>query len=419
MDDTMQWVSAVSTQPSLEAAIEDVSQRVMAALGSPPDLLLVFIASAFSSEYSRLMPLLRDRLPAAAMVGCGGSGIVGNLDAAHVEEIEDDSALCVMAARLPGVKVHTFHLDREDLPDLDGPPQTWIKAIGVEPEEQPCFVVFADPGLVQMNDLLQGLDYAYPGSVTVGGLASSDSLREAKQLFADFQAYRSGAVGVALSGNVAIEPIVAQGCRPIGQPFWVMECERNIVMQVAMQADSDTIADQGKAQPPLKALRQIIDQLNEKDRELAQYSLFVGLARDAFRQTLEPGDFLIRNLLGVDPNGGAIAIGDRIRRGQRIQFHLRDAATSAEDLQAVLERYLRDRPEEQPTAIGALMFACVGRGQGLYNKANFDSRLLRRYLGALPIAGFFCNGEIGPVGGSTFIHGYTSVFALFRPANRS
>ncbi len=419
MNNTMQWVSAVSTEPSLEAAIEDVSQRVMAALGSPPDLLLVFIASAFSSEYSRLMPLLRDRLPATAMVGCGGSGIVGNLDGTHVEEIEDDSALCVMAARLPGVQVHTFHLDREDLPDLDGPPQTWIKAIGVEPAARPSFVVFADPGLVQMNDLLQGLDYAYPGSVTVGGLASSDSLREAKQLFADFQAYRSGAVGVALSGNVAIEPIVAQGCRPIGQPFWVMECERNIVMQVAVQADSDTIADQGKAQPPLKALRQIIDQLNEKDRELAQYSLFVGLARDAFRQNLEPGDFLIRNLLGVDPNGGAIAIGDRIRRGQRIQFHLRDADTSAEDLQAVLERYLRDRPDDHPTVIGALMFACVGRGQGLYSKANFDSRLLRRYLGALPIAGFFCNGEIGPVGGSTFIHGYTSVFALFRPADPS
>ena len=413
MSDQMKWVSAVSKQPSLEAAIDEVSQRVLATLGQPPDLLLVFISSAFSSEYMRLMPLLRDRLPARAMVGCGGSGVVGNLDSQQVEEVEDDPALCVMAARLPNVTITTFHIDREALPDLDGPPQPWIEAIGADPTMNPSFLVFADPGLVQMNDLLQGLDYAYPGSVTVGGLASGDSFRESKQLFVDYQAYRSGAVGVALSGDVVIEPIVAQGCRPIGQPLWVTECERNIVMQVSIQLDPDTIAD--KPQAPLKALRQLIEELSDKDRELAQYSLFVGLARDAFRQTLEPGDFLIRNLLGVDPSGGAIAIGDRIRRGQRIQFHLRDADTSAEDLRALLERYLRDRPSEQPDPIGALMFACVGRGQGLYNKANFDSCLLQKYLGLMPVAGFFCNGEIGPVGGTTFIHGYTSVFALFRP----
>ncbi|WP_242030836.1 MULTISPECIES: FIST N-terminal domain-containing protein [unclassified Limnothrix] len=413
MSDQMKWVSAVSKQPSLEAAIDEVSQRVLATLGQPPDLLLVFISSAFSSEYARLMPLLRDRLPARAMAGCGGSGVVGNLDPQQVEEVEDDPALCVMAAWLPNVTIQTFHIDREALPDLDGPPQPWIEAIGADPATNPNFLVFADPGLVQMNDLLQGLDYAYPGSVTVGGLASGDSFRETKQLFADYRAYRSGAVGVALSGDVVIEPIVAQGCRPIGQPLWVTECERNIVMQVSIQMDKDTIAD--KPQAPLKALRQLIEELSDKDRELAQYSLFVGLARDAFRQTLEPGDFLIRNLLGVDPSGGAIAIGDRIRRGQRIQFHLRDADTSAEDLRALLERYLRDRPSEQPDPIGALMFACVGRGQGLYNKANFDSCLLQKYLGLMPVAGFFCNGEIGPVGGTTFIHGYTSVFALFRP----
>lgn len=413
MSDQMKWVSAVSKRPSLEAAIDEVSQHVLATLGQQPDLLLVFISSAFSSEYMRLMPLLRDRLPARAMAGCGGSGVVGNLDSQQVEEVEDDPALCVMAARLPNVTIQTFHIDREALPDLDGPPQPWIEAIGADPATNPSFLVFADPGLVQMNDLLQGLDYAYPGSVTVGGLASGDSFRESKQLFVDYRAYRSGAVGVALSGDVVIEPIVAQGCRPIGQPLWVTECERNIVMQVSIQLDPDTIAD--KPQAPLKALRQLIEELSDKDRELAQYSLFVGLARDAFRQTLEPGDFLIRNLLGVDPSGGAIAIGDRIRRGQRIQFHLRDADTSAEDLRALLERYLRDRPSEQPDPIGALMFACVGRGQGLYNKANFDSCLLQKYLGLMPVAGFFCNGEIGPVGGTTFIHGYTSVFALFRP----
>jgi len=170
---------------------------------------------------------------------------------------------------------------------------------------------------------------------------------------------------------------------------------------------------EAQSRPPLEVLRDLIQSLSEADRQLAQHSLFVGVARDEFKQQLGHGDFLIRNLLGVDPRVGAIAIGDRVRPGQRIQFHLRDARTSEEDLELLLQRYQKEE-RNSTDATGALMFSCLGRGEGLYGKPDFDSQLFRRYLKDIPLGGFFCNGEIGPVGGSTFLHGYTSVFGICR-----
>jgi small ligand-binding sensory domain FIST len=221
--------------------------------------------------------------------------------------------------------------------------------------------------------------------------------------------YREGSVGVALSGNLVLESIVAQGCRAIGQPYRVKECDRNIILQL------EDVQDRSAPVTPLDALRELIQSLDPSDRELAQHSLFVGVARDEFKLELERGDFLIRNLLGVDPRVGAIAIGDRIRPGQRIQFHLRDAHTSAEDLEMLLERYKREigASSSSPRHVGALLFSCLGRGARLYGEAHFDSRLFLRYFD-IPLGGFFCNGEIGPVGDGTFLHGYTSVFGICR-----
>ncbi|WP_317134429.1 FIST C-terminal domain-containing protein [Leptolyngbya sp. 7M] len=139
------------------------------------------------------------------------------------------------------------------------------------------------------------------------------------------------------------------------------------------------------------------------------------MAQSAFKQQLEQGDFLIRNLLGVDPRTGAIAVGDRIRPGQRIQFHLRDATASADDLSTLLTRY-RMHCTSTTSPVGALLFSCMGRGESLYEEPNFDSRLFTQHVGQISLSGFFCNGEIGPVGGTTFLHGYTSVFGICRPA---
>lgn len=411
----MQWVSALSTRPSLEAALKEVVEQALQGLQGQADLGLVFISSAFASEYSRLMPLLQELLPGIAIAGCGGGGVIGMNRGGQTEEVEGLPAISLSLARLPGVKVKTFHIAAEELPDMDSPPDTWVQQIGVSASEQPHFILFADPFSAKINDLLQGLDYAYPGSAKVGGLASSSGMGRSAALFCNYRLYREGTVGVALSGNIVLETIVAQGCRPIGQPYRVTEGERNIVLGLEEQDSLQHPTSSNRKQSPLEALRDLISTLSEEDRQLAQHSLFVGVVRDEFKLTLDQGDFLIRNLLGVDPKVGAIAIGDRVRPGQRIQFHLRDAHTSAEDLEMLLARYQRQAPFNPVSAkAGALMFSCMGRGEGLYGEPNFDSRLFSRYFNNIPLSGFFCNGEIGPVGGGTFLHGYTSVFGICR-----
>lgn len=408
----MQWVSTLSTRPSLESALKEVVEQASRSLEGQADLGLIFISSAFASEYSRLMPLLEEILPIPAIVGCGGGGVIGTNRGGITEEAEGSPAVSLSLARLPGVKVTTFHVSGEQLPDLDSPPDTWVDLLGVPTQEKPQFIILADPFSAKINDLLQGLDYAYPGAPKVGGLAGGDGTRNAA-LFCNYRLYREGTVGVALSGNIVLDTIVAQGCRPIGRPYRVTEGERNILLKLEEQTD-DT-GSGGAERSPLESLRELVQTLSEADRELAQHSLFVGVVSDEFKLRLEPGDFLIRNLLGVDPKVGAIAIGDRVRPGQRIQFHLRDARTSAEDLEMLLSRYQRSAQNSgRSSSAGALMFSCLGRGEGLYGEPNFDSRLFGKYFDNIPLSGFFCNGEIGPVGGSTFLHGYTSVFGICR-----
>lgn len=412
MANPIQWVNALSTRPSLEAAVAEVVDRVQKSLTVAPDLGLVFISSAYASEYSRLMPLLREQLSVPVLIGCGGSGIVGINSRGEAREIEGEPALSISLAHLPDVRVHAFHIPMDGLPDLDSPPDAWVDLIGVPPQEQPNFILLADPSS-GVNDLLQGLDFAYPGSIKVGGLTSAGAMGVPSALFCNYKLYREGTVGIALSGNIVLETIVAQGCRPIGPTYQVTACERNILLELAELDSVETINGEERSRRPLDILRDLIQNLSEADRQLAQNSLFVGVARDEFKQKLGHGDFLIRVLLGVDPRVGAIAIGDRVRPGQRIQFHLRDARTSEEDLELLLQRYQKEGHNTTEVA-GALLFSCLGRGEGLYGQPDFDSQLFCRYLKNVQLGGFFCNGEIGPVGGSTFLHGYTSVFGIYR-----
>jgi small ligand-binding sensory domain FIST len=403
----MKWASALSTRASLEAALNEAIEQAEQQLDGSASLALIFISSAFASEYSRLMPLLREKLKSQPQViGCSGGGIVGMTPDGKAQEIEGKPAISLTLAYLPGVEVQTFHVSAAALPDLDSPQADWVDLLGVPQANQPQFVLLADPLTARINDLLQGLDFAYSGSVKIGGLASGGVSASSVALFCNDQIYREGTVGVALMGNIVISTIVAQGCRPIGEPLRVVSGDRNIVTEL------ESASGAGTSQSPLAVLQELIENLSEGDRELAQHSLFVGVVRDEFKEALAPGDFLIRNLLGVDPRSGAIAIGDRVRTGQRIQFHLRDAKTSAEDLEMLLLHY--EQQKFKSNEVGALMFSCLGRGEYLYGQPNFDSGLFHKYLSNLPLSGFFCNGEIGPVGGSTFLHGYTSVFGICR-----
>ncbi len=406
MADQMQWANALSTRHSLEAAVTDVVERAVSSLTAPADLGLVFISSAFASEYSRLLPLLADKLSVPVLIGCSGGGVIGTTVSGETQELEAEPAISLTLAHLPGVKIQVFHIAAEELPDLDSSPDAWVDLIGVPPSPTPQFILLSSSFASGINDLLQGLDFAYPGSTIVGGQASGGGMGGRVALFCndtngeEQQLYREGTVGIALTGNIVLETIVAQGCRPIGQPLQVTKADRNIILELDEKV-------------PLVVLRDLIASLSEQERILAQHSLFVGVAMDEFKLALQQGDFLIRGILGVDPNAGAIAIGDRVRPGQRLQFHLRDAQASAEDLELLLQSYQHQR-ESEPSAVAALMFSCLGRGEGLYGKPNFDSELFQRYLNDIPVGGFFCGGEIGPVGGRTFLHAYTSAFGICR-----
>ncbi|MDB9482439.1 FIST N-terminal domain-containing protein, partial [Dolichospermum circinale CS-537/05] len=395
MADQMQWTNALSTRSSLEAAINDVIEQAVASLTAPADLGLVFISSAFMSEYTRLLPLLAEKLSVPILIGCSAGGVIGRKQTGETEEIEAEPALSLTLAHLPGVKIRPYHILAEELPDSDSSPNAWIDLVGVPPLPVPQFILLSSPFGSATNDLLQGLDFAYPGSVVVGGQASSGFMNGPVGLFCNDKLCREGTVGIALTGNIVLDTIVSQGCRPIGQPLQVTKAERNIILELDEKV-------------PLMVLRNLISSLSEEDRTLAQHSLFVGLAMDEFRMNLHSGDFLIRNILGVDPKAGAIAISDRIRAGQRLQFHLREAQASSQDLENLLQEYQNENENtSQPSPVGALMFTCLGRGTGLYGQPNFDSQLFSRYLHDIPLGGCFCGGEIGPVSGRTFLHGYT------------
>jgi small ligand-binding sensory domain FIST len=415
MTERLQWINALSTRPSLETAIAEVVEKVEPSMSGNPDLGIFFISSAYATDFTRVMPLLLEKLTVPVLIGCSGGGIVGTGDRNQTVEIEGNPALSLTVAKLPDVEIHPFHLSGEALPDLDSSPEAWIELIGVSAQKNPQFILLADPFTAKINDLLEGLDFAYPSSAKIGGLASTGTIGGQSALFyrdrdGSPSFYREGTIGLALSGNLVLETIVAQGCRPIGKPYRVTQGERNIIIELT-EAALDDRGNGSDARPPLEMLQDLITTLDEKDRQLAQHSLFIGIAGDEFKIQLGRGDFLIRNLLGVDPRKGAMAVGDRIRPGQRVQFHLRDSATSAEDLQFLLEAYQQEKGNL--SAFGALMFSCLGRGEALYQLPNFDSELFSRYLNHIPLSGFFCNGEIGPVGGRTFLHGYTSAFAIF------
>jgi small ligand-binding sensory domain FIST len=389
----MKWATAISRKTSFEDAVLECAEGVARRFGPGPiSLGLAFVTPHFADYYPRLPGLVGRYLGPGTFLGCSGGGVIGG-----GEEVERAPAVTIISARLPGVRLTPFHMSGP-LPDLDGPPDAWERLVGVRAQDEPQFVLLADPYSGRPEVLLAGLDYAFPSAPKIGGFASGATSPGLNALFLDDEVFTEGTVGVALSGDVAIDTVVAQGCRPIGELMRVTGSRGNFLYEL-------------EGRPAFEVLRDLFAGLDERDRHLASTALFVGVLMDEFREEPQAGDFLIRNLIGVDPRRGAIAVGENLQEGMRLCFHLRDAQTSAEDLHTMLKSYQETLPR---SVSGALLFSCLGRGEGLYGRPNFDTGVFREHLGDVPVAGFFCNGEIGPVGGTTFLHGYTSSFGLFR-----
>lgn len=393
----MRWVSAISEDIDLERALDAIAADLQAGLqGDPPDLLVVFASEHHLFDLGRVVPRLRENFgPTPVVLGSSASAVVGS----HLE-LEDQAGVAVMAAHLPGVQMRAVHVTDDDLPALDGSPAPWRTLFGVDPQLRPDFVVIADPFSTDTPRLLQGLDYAYPEATVVGGLASGSSGPGAIALFGDEGIRRTGALVLALWGNIRIDPIVAQGCRPIGEPARVTACEGQLLRGLDERSPTDV-------------LQEVFETLADGDRQLAQQALHLGVVVDEMREEIGRGDFLIRNILGMHRETGVIAIGADLRQGQTVQFHVRDGRTAAADLDRLLDRYVTARPDTEPA--GVLQFSCLGRGRNLFGLPHHDVSRIHAALGPMPVVGLFANGEIGPVGANTFLHGYTTSLGIVRP----
>ncbi|NVB42574.1 FIST C-terminal domain-containing protein [Pseudenhygromyxa sp. WMMC2535] len=402
----MRWASAISDADDLEVAIEQSTDELQSQLeGDAPDLLLVFVSRDHQHRWHELPALLRDRFPSATVLGCTAGGVIGD---GH--ELEEGPGLALTAARLPGVELTAFHIPSERTPDPEPDPaadpraerERWLRAIGIPDGPDPHLILLPDPFTWSGPELLASLDRAFPGGAKIGGLVSGGRRPGEHRMFCERSCHHRGMVGLAMRGNIEVDTIVAQGCRPVGTPLFATRRQGNVIYELDGRAS-------------VEVLQQLLDELPPEDRALAHSSLFIGVSMTTEREVYDQGDFLVRNLVGVDPTSGAIGVAAELQGNPVVQFHVRDAETSANELRELLADYAYDRRAERPQV--ALLFSCLGRGEVLYGEPDHDSNAIRELLDpGLPIAGFFCNAEIGPISGHTFMHGYTSAIMLVRPA---
>jgi small ligand-binding sensory domain FIST len=388
----MRFSSAFSQDLDALQAGDAIAHTVKSDLGMEPvDLACVFLSSHYARYADDLSRAVRQILAPRILLGCTGEGII-----AGSEEFERTAAVVLWAARLPGASLTALRLSAgQD----EGPASSihgWPAGLS-QGSDRPCFLLLADPFSTPMCEILSMMADRSPGSMAVGGLAGGGRDLGENRMLLNEAVYDDGLVGVAISGPVAIRTIVSQGCRPIGERYIVTRAENNIIYELA-------------GVPALERLQTMFESLGPQERDLAQQALHLGIVMDEQRNRFDRGDFLVRNLVGADRTSGSLAVGDLIKEGQTIQFHVRDAQSASEDLHLLLAA-ANYRHKTAPQ--GALMFSCCGRGRGLFGRPHHDITVLRERAGKIPIAGFFAQGEIGPVGGSNFLHGYTASLALF------
>lgn len=392
----MRWASAVSTEHDLGPAVAELTARLGQALARvEPDLVLAFGCGHDAGELASLPRLLRPWLGDGLLIGCAATGIIGGR-----RELEDGPALGLLAGLLTDVELDAVHVEQAALPAFNAPRESWWRLMGLGAESEPCFLILADPFSFDVEHCVRGLDRAFPGATIVGGLSSAAAQPGQACLLAGEDLHGSGALVLAMSGNVKLDAVVAQGCRPVGEPLFVTAAEGNRIRELDGRAPREVIGD-------------LFSGLDARDRDIFNdRQLYIGLALPGPRQTVGAGDFLVREVVGLDADSGELVIGDRARRNAIVQFQLRDPDASATDLQRELDRH---RAVDASPPAAALMFSCMGRGAGFYGVEDRDSGLFRRAFGDVPLGGMFCAGEVGPVQGATFLHGYTSIFGLLRP----
>ncbi|MDX6668433.1 MAG: hypothetical protein QOK04_1813 [Solirubrobacteraceae bacterium] len=382
--------SALSTQGDTRVGATEAAMTARASLaGAPVDLAVVFASGAHLAAPEATLEGVHEALAPRELIGCGAGGILGGR-----REIEGGTAVAVWAASFQDEgAVSTFRaeasesddgIDVEGLPDLDG---------------ARAAILLPDPYSFPTDRVLRELNTRARGVPVLGGISSARTFDGASALFHGEELVDGGAVGARIDG-IDVLPCVSQGAAPVGPELTITASEGHVIQELA-------------GAPALTKLREVVGELPAQDRELVAQGLLVGIVTDPGKPAYERGDFLVRGLLGADPDAGAIAVGVSVTPGQVLRLHARDAASADEDLREALD--LRMRALGGATPAGALVFTCNGRGQEMFGIPDHDASTLSEGLSGAPAAGFFAAGEIGPVGGESYLHGFTATVAIFPP----
>lgn len=362
----------------------------MSGLGASVDLAMVFVSSDRAADCERIAATLCERLGTQRLLGCTAESLVGT-----GREVEGETGISLWVAHLPGVLLAPMHLNYVKTPDgaiITG----WPDDYAAEWPASTAMFCLGDPFSFPAELMLEQLNEDRPGVPVIGGMASGGATPGENRLILGRQVVDSGAIACLVSGAIKIRTVLSQGCRPIGRPLIITKAEGNIVHELG-------------GRPALLVLKEVFDTLPTREQELVQRALHLGRVLSEYQEHFDAGDFLVRNVIGHDPQSGAIAVGDYFRVGQTVQFHIRDAKTADDDL----TQHLAGVRDAKAKPLGGLLFTCNGRGQRLFGEPHHDAALVRDYLGDIPLAGFFAQGELGPVAAKNFMHGFTASLALF------
>jgi len=387
----MKFECAISEEVDSMAAAEAVIAELAQCGLKKPDVLFVFLSGDHTSEAEEIVQRIEEQLSPQCLIGASAEGVIGK-----DREVEREAGLAVLAGDLGGATVKSFHIGRDDWRKMLMEEEALTETIGYGQQTR-ALIGFGEPFSTPLRQLLEKLEEECPKLPLIGGMASSGRRPGENILLRDDQVLDQGFVGISLSGSIDVQTVVSQGCRPVGHPVLVTKAHENVIEQIG-----------GK--PALEALQSIVDSMPHEEQQLLRNGLYIGRAIDEYREGWSRGDFLVRNVLGMEQATGGIGITDLVRVGQTVQFHVRDAATAEEDLRLLLEEQ-----KKQAAPAGGLLFNCNGRGTRMFSQPCHDIAATRKIFPEMPIAGFFAAGELGPVGKQNFIHGHTASFALFRP----
>jgi small ligand-binding sensory domain FIST len=376
-----------------ERGIQSWAERLRRELGDHrPSLGLVFMTPRFFAQARQVLEIIQVHAQVPLLAGCSSQGLI-----AGAEELEENAGLALGLYGLPGADLKAFHFRQNQVEEANAPGY-WQLETGIPPDQTNGWLAFLDPFHLDSEAWLRSWNEAYAPLPVLGGLASGDSNDQLTQLYLNGEVYEEGGIAISVAGAVRLAGVTSQGCTPIGDTWTLTKVDQNIIHEIGNR-------------PAYEVLAETFGKLSPEEQKKARGNLFIGLVVNEYLDEFHRGDFLIRNLIGADARSGSIAVGALPRQGQTVQFQRRSAAAATEDMEELLARIRAQL--EATTIYGACLCCCNGRGQNLFGLPNHDAQMVQQRLGPLGLTGFFCNGEIGPVGEKNFLHGYTASLALF------